>query len=131
MNDQWPLVLTYFANAAAFTAIFHKAGYPAWYGLLMLIPGVNVGVLVWFAAATWPLEMGYAGQGGNAKVDTAWELKMALRKANTLEKRRQYAAAVEQFEHVIRVAGDGHSNADLARERIRLLREKMGGAAGG
>ncbi len=36
--------------------IFSKAGYPRWYGLLMVIPIMNIVVLFWFAYSGWPIE---------------------------------------------------------------------------
>lgn len=124
--ETWLYVVGLVIQGVIFVAIFRKAGFSGWWGLLMAVPGVNFGLLVWFASTTWPLEMGYAGQGENAKVDKAWELKMALRKAVALEKRGQLAEAIQQLEHVAEQAGEGHANAQLARERIRVLREKMG-----
>ena len=82
---------------------------------------------VWFATATWSLEMGYTGQAENAKVDAAWEPKMALRKTVTLEKQGQFEDAIKQLEAVAEGAGEGHPNAALARERIRQLQAEVGG----
>ncbi len=123
--DTWIYVISLVVMAAIFGAIFRKAGYSGWLGLLMLVPVVNLCVLVWFATTTWPLEMGYTWQGDNTRVDAAWELKMALRRAMTLEKRGRYAEAIRQFEQVIERAGEGHPNAELARERIRQLQAKL------
>jgi hypothetical protein len=122
--DTWFFIASLVIQAAIFGAIFRKAGYSGWLGLLMVVPVVNLIVLVWFATTTWPLEMGYMGQGENAKVDAAWELKMALRKAMTLERQGRHAEAIKQFEHVAERAGAGHANAELARERIRQLQAR-------
>jgi hypothetical protein len=116
-------------QACIFGVIFRKAGYSGWLGLLMVVPLVNLAVLLWFATTTWPLEMGYVGQDLNTGVDAAWELKMALRKAKTLERRGRYADAIKQFEHVAERAGPGHPNADLARERIRQLQARLSSIA--
>ena len=123
--DTWFFVISLVVQAAIFGAIFRKAGFSGWLGLLMVVPPVNLGVLLWFATTTWPLEMGYSGQAGNAKVNATWELKMALRKAATLEKRGHYAEAIRQFEHVVERTEAGHPNAELARERIRQLQAKV------
>jgi hypothetical protein len=114
-------------QAAIFVTIFRKAGFSGWLGLLMVMPLLNLGLLLWFATTTWPLEMGYVGQTGNAKVNANWELKMSLRKAATLEKRGHYAEAIQQFEHVVERTAAGHPNAELARERIRQLQAKVQG----
>ncbi len=60
-------------------------------------------------------------------MNETWELKMALRKAATLEKQGHYAEAIRQFEHVVERTPVGHPNAELAGERIRQLRSKMPG----
>jgi hypothetical protein len=39
----------------AFWQIFKKAGYPGAYGLLMLVPFVNVAALAFLAASEWPV----------------------------------------------------------------------------
>jgi hypothetical protein len=122
--EGWLTMAGLVIQAAIFGALFRKAGFTGWLGLVMAVPGVNFGMLLWFATTTWPLEMGYAGQSGNAKVDAAWELKMALRKAMTLEKQGKYAEAIQQFGNVAEKAGEGHPNAELARERIRQLQVK-------
>jgi hypothetical protein len=35
--------------------IFTKAGYPGWYGILMIIPLVNLGFLFMLALGDWPV----------------------------------------------------------------------------
>ena len=127
--DTWYLVASLVIQAAIFGAIFRKAGFSGWLGLLMVVPLVNLGLLLWFATTTWPLEMGYVGQAGNAKVNASWELKMALRKAATFEKQGHYAEAIRQFEHVVERTDASHPNAELARERIRQLQDKVQGGS--
>jgi integral membrane sensor domain MASE1 len=127
--ETWFWVAGLIIQAIIFGTIFRKAGYSGWLGLLMVVPLVNLVTLLWFAATTWPLEMGYTGQAENAKVDAAWELKMALRKAATLEKQARLKDAIKQLEAVAERAGEGHPNAALARERIRQLQAKVGGPA--
>ena len=34
--------------------IFGKAGFPSWFGILMVIPIVNIGMLFFLAFADWP-----------------------------------------------------------------------------
>lgn len=127
--EDWLYLVGLLAQAAIFGVIFRKAGYSSWLGLLMAIPGVNLAILLWFATAHWPLEMGYVGQGDDPRVDAAWELKMALRKALTLEKRGEFPAAIKQFELVAQKAGEGHPSATMARERIQQLQAKLQGIA--
>ena len=47
----------------AWWKISSKAGYPAALGLAMLIPGVSLFVLLWFAFSTWPIERNQGVQG--------------------------------------------------------------------
>lgn len=42
--------------AAIWGRIFAKAGYPAWYGLVVFLPGANVIAVLYFAFAQWPIE---------------------------------------------------------------------------
>jgi hypothetical protein len=125
--DTWFWVASLFIQAAIFGTIFRKAGYSGWLGLLMVVPVVNLVALLWFATSTWPLEMGYTGQDAGTKANAAWEMKMALRKAATLEKQGRYAEAIRHFQAVAERAGEGHPNAALARERIQQLRTKAQG----
>jgi hypothetical protein len=106
--EGWFALAGLLIQAAIFGAIFRKAGYSGWLGLLMAIPLVNFITLLWFATAHWPLEMGYVGQGDDPRVDAAWELKMAVRQALALERRGDLAAAIKQYELVAQKAGEGH-----------------------
>jgi hypothetical protein len=128
-TEAWLSIAGLLIQAATFGAIFRKAGYSGWLGLLMAVPLVNLVTLLWFATAHWPLEMGYVGQGDDPRVDAAWELKMALRKALALERRGKIAAAIQQFELVAQKAGDGHPSAAMARERARQLQARVQGTS--
>ena len=75
------LVIGVALTAFIFGSIFRKAGYSGWLALLIFIPLVNIGTLLWFATTTWPLEKGYVDKGEDSKIDVAFELKMALRRA--------------------------------------------------
>jgi hypothetical protein len=129
MYIDWLSLAGWLIQAIIFGAIFRKAGYSPWLGLLMAVPLVNLITLIWFATAHWPLEMGYVGQGDDARVDVAWELKMALRKAIALEKRGRLDAAARQFDLVAERAGAGHPTAAVARERAEQLRARLAGGA--
>lgn len=43
-------------TAVAFWQIMRKAGYPGVLGLLMLVPLVNYGVMLWVAFSEWPTQ---------------------------------------------------------------------------
>lgn len=46
--------------------IMGKTGHNQWLGLLMLIPLVNVGILIWLAFSEWPVERRAGTAGGDA-----------------------------------------------------------------
>jgi hypothetical protein len=125
--EGWITLLGLIIQAAVFGAIFRKAGYSGWLGLLMAVPLVNLITLLWFATAHWPLEMGYVSQGDDPRVDAAWELKMAVRKALALEKRGDVQGAIKQFEYVAQKAGPEHPSAALAQEHIKELQKQTQG----
>lgn len=120
-------VLALLIQAVVFGAIFRKAGYSPALGLLMAIPLVNLITLIWFATAHWPLEDWAARPTADPRsdADADWGLKAALRKALFLERRGEYARAIEQFELVARKAGDGHPTTVMARDRIQQLRARV------
>jgi hypothetical protein len=39
-----------------FGTIAKKAGYSRWFGLAMLVPLLNIGMLIWFANTEWPIQ---------------------------------------------------------------------------
>lgn len=50
------LVLVYSSLYFIFRPIAKKAGYSGWWGLIVLIPFVNIVVLWVFALVTWPAQ---------------------------------------------------------------------------
>jgi hypothetical protein len=54
-----PILIILVLIVPAWWAIFRKAGYSGWLGLLMLVPLVNLGLFLWFAFfAKWPSRQG-------------------------------------------------------------------------
>jgi len=49
------ILLTLVVLAIAFYQIYKKAGFNGLLGLLMLVPIVNFGMMLWFAFTEWPL----------------------------------------------------------------------------
>lgn len=113
-------------QALIFGSIFRKAGYSGWMGLLMAVPLVNLATLLWFATTTWPLEMGYNTTTKQTNMDSAWELKMVLRRATTLEKTGQFPEAVKQLEEYASKIGESDANTVMLKERIAGLKSKGG-----
>jgi hypothetical protein len=123
----WLYVASLVMQALIFGAIFRKAGYSAWLGLLMMVPVVNLAVLVWFATAFWPLEAGSSLRGGGISAKNVnWDLKMALKKAIALEKRGELQEALHQYQHVLSLTGENDPAGETAREQIRSLTAKLG-----
>ena len=56
LKDSVGLIIGIVFAFFVFGNISSKTGYPRWYGLLMLIPILNVAVLLWFAYSAWPIE---------------------------------------------------------------------------
>lgn len=50
------LAVTLVVLTMAFWKLFSKTGRSGALGLLMLVPVVNLGVMLWFAFAEWPIE---------------------------------------------------------------------------
>jgi hypothetical protein len=127
--EGWISLAAIVIQAVLFGAIFRKAGYNPFLGLLMAIPLVNLITLVWFATAHWPLEDWAARPThepqADADADANWGLKAALRKALFLERRGESARAIEQFDRVAAMAGQGHPTAAMARERAQQLRTRL------
>lgn len=115
--------------AAAYGAVFQKAGYSPWLGLLMLLPVINLIALVWFASTTWPLELGYerttARDYISSKSDTPWEFKMAIRKGLALEQRGQIHEALATFAAVATRAKDLPVG-ELAQGHVTRLKSTLG-----
>ena len=43
--------------------IFRKAGYSKWLSLMMILPGANFVILIWFASVEWPVLKGIGRAG--------------------------------------------------------------------
>jgi hypothetical protein len=127
------IILFVILPAAAYGAIFQKAGYSPWIGLVMLLPIVNLIILVWFATTTWPLELGYeratARDSDSAMSDSAWEYKMAIRKGLALEKRGHLREALTQF-NAVATGAVGLPLAGLAQGHATRLRKSLGESSG-
>jgi hypothetical protein len=125
--EGWISLLALLVQAVLFGAIFRKAGYSPFLGILMAIPLINLITLIWFATAHWPLEDWAARPTHDPQTDADadWGLKAAVRKGLFLERRGEYARAIEQFERVAQKAGEGHPTAAMARERVQQLRAKV------
>lgn len=52
--DIWMIILAVLILVIPFWRIFSKAGYSGWFGLLMLIPLVNLITLYFLAFSKWP-----------------------------------------------------------------------------
>jgi len=50
------LIISIVTAFFVFGNISSKAGYPRWYGVLMVIPFLNIVVLLWFAYSARPIE---------------------------------------------------------------------------
>ena len=63
------LLVIYGSTAAVMHLICRKAGFPGWFGLLFLIPIVNIILLYYVAFARWPrYPMGTGHRGPDASI---------------------------------------------------------------
>jgi hypothetical protein len=62
---------------------------------------------------------------------SAYDLQHFLRAAVAAEQAGDWPRAVEKYEAIAEYAGGAHPNAELARERVRELRARMGEPGGG
>ena len=113
--------------ALAFGAIFRKAGYSPWLGLVMLVPMVNLVVLLWFAfTPDWPVHrrLAQSHAADPAAAATAADEELALNEAVRLETRGEWDQAVSVYERLAeRYAG--RPTGTYAAESIRRIRERM------
>ena len=128
---EWLFFVMYFLATLVFAStclvrIAAKAGFPPWYGLLMLIPGVNVAVLAGFAIVEWPLEeqaYRYRMREANEELhDPGYLLKRWLKKAISLEQEGKIDKAIRLYEKIALDANSG--NAELAKAAISRLRQE-------
>src|SRR5262245_21257358 len=99
-SRDWLYVATLVIQGLIFGAIFRKAGYNGWLGLLMMVPMVNLGVLAWFATTNWPLEAGATLSPVNPRAGSNWDLKMALKQGIAHETQGEYKHAILHYQHV-------------------------------
>ena len=112
--------------ALAFGAIFRKAGYSPWLGVLMLVPLVNLIVLLWFAfTPDWPVHrrLAQSHAADPAAGATAADEELALNEAVRLETRGEWDQAVAIYERLAdRYAG--RPTGTYAAESPGRLRER-------
>jgi hypothetical protein len=105
-----------------------KAGYPRWYRVAMLVPGINLVALFLFAFSEWPLEeqaYRYRMQEADEEIrDPDYLLKLWVKKAVALEREGRVEEAIRLYERI--AAGDQPGNAELARAAVARLRAAPG-----
>jgi len=130
MNDVTSLIVfgaTYllplFLFVAICGAIFRKAGYSGWLGLLMIVPLVNLIWLVIFALSEWPIQRELArrrGVDGDASFD---DVEILISEASRLERSGNWQEAANAFERVASMPG--HPNAEYAANCATRLQARL------
>ena len=110
-------------------ALFRKAGYETRRSVLMalgmLVPFANLGILIYFASTTWPIQAELASLRGKAGVGSEDDAQALMFAALRLESRGDVAAAIAKYDEVIqRFAGT--ETASDAEASIRSLKAKIG-----
>lgn len=108
---------------------FRKAGYGRRSSALMaiglIVPFVNLGILIYFASATWPIQLELASFRAKAGVGGERDAQALISAAFRLESDGNVDAAIAAYQEVIR----RFPNTDFAKDSeisIRTLREKVG-----
>ena len=91
----------------------------------MLVPVVNVGILAYFASATWPIQAEAAALRAQVGVANEEDARALLSAALRLEMRGQPRRAMATYEEVIRRFPSSEPGKD-ADASLRSLRAKLG-----
>lgn len=100
-------------------AIFNKAGYSCWRGLLMCIPLVNVVMLIIFATKTWPIQSQLSRLNVASGLATPDDLRERLNDGARAEIKGGAQLAIKVYEEIIQVGQD-------AQACLAALRQKVG-----
>ena len=111
------------------STLARKAGYEAeksvLMGIGMLVPLVNLGILLYFVLATWPIQAELTSLRGKAGIGSGDDARALLSAALRLETRGQVSAAIAKYEEVIQ-RFPGTEPAKDADASIRNLKDKIG-----
>lgn len=115
------------------------AGVPWWQATLAGL-GVSAAATVLLGAAyaaVWatgtyrPDDSDPAGGNPAGLSLSAYDLRHLLRAAVAAEQAGDLPRAIEKYAAIVEYAGESHPNAELARQKIRDLRARLGEAGGG
>ena len=88
------------AVVLVFGAIFRKAGYSAWCGLLMLVPLINLIWLIYFAASLWPVHRELAFRRMDLDDSIPEDNKILIRAAAELEQHGRWDEAIRVYDAI-------------------------------
>ncbi|MEX1015470.1 MAG: hypothetical protein WDZ31_01895 [Phycisphaeraceae bacterium] len=108
--------------ALIFGAIFQKAGYSPWRGLLMLVPLVNVIWLIVFAFSEWPIHRELARHRTLQGEATPEDFSVATAEAARLESHGDWQEALVAYDRLARLPGN--PNAEYAANCADRLRHR-------
>ena len=91
----------------------------------LVIPLVNLGILVYFISATWPIQAELASSRSKAGVGLPHDARALMSAAFRLESRGNVSAAIAKYEEIMR-GFPGTEWAGDAEASIRSLRAKTG-----
>ncbi len=111
--------------AAVFGVIFHKMGFSRLTGLLVIIPLVNVIWWLYLATSEWPIERELAERPEPDERAHEDHITLMLRRAETCEKRGDFAEALELFD-ILANELDGRPGSHFAKHCAQRLRERVG-----
>lgn len=106
-----------------FAAIFRKAGYSPWLGLLMIVPVINLAWLIAFAFSEWRIQREVALRRGLDGDATANDMEMLIIDADRLERSGDLESAASAFERMANMPN--HPDFQYAANSARRIRELM------
>lgn len=116
------------ATALVFGTICRKAGYSAWWGVLMLVPLVNLIWLIYFASSLWPIHRELAFRRMDQNDIQPQDNKTLITAAGQLENQGRWDEAVRVYDAI--AAHPELPSAVYAGNCANRLRERLASQPG-
>lgn len=111
------------AYVIIFGAIFRKAGYSAWWGLLMLVPFINLIWLFYFAVSDWPIHRELVFRRMDQGDATPEDNRSLIAAASQLENQGLWEEAIRVYDAI--AAHPELASAVYATNCAQRLRDRM------
>ena len=114
---------------AVFGQLARTSGYPAWTGILVYVPLVNVIWLLIVANGREPVDAELARARAAVGIATEQDISALIVEASRLESRGDWEVALALWDRIARL--EGHQNREYAAGCARRLRKWMQQQSGG